>query len=155
MNDTTTLSGPRFIGPLDYIRAHYDMRGVLARLAREYGDPFLVPNPAGPMAFTGHPAMECEHALMIVTMDDAKASAAEARTRPALLNQLTREAQVSEHLSIAVLETRPVQEQIRMDVGVVRPGLVLEELLTHEQHRDAGRRETDRGGHPRTAATEP
>jgi cytochrome P450 len=55
MNDRSTLSGPRFIGPLDYIRAHYDMHAVLARLAREYGDPFLVPNPAGPMAFTGHP----------------------------------------------------------------------------------------------------
>jgi cytochrome P450 len=50
-----TLSGPRYIGPLDYIRAHYDMLGVLQRLEREYGDPFLVPNPSGPMAFTGHP----------------------------------------------------------------------------------------------------
>ena len=39
--------------------------------------------------------------------------------------------------------------------GAVRPQLVLEELLTHEQHRGAGRGQQQAGGHPGAAARVP
>ena len=69
--------------------------------------------------------------------------------------QLAREAQVVEHLLVAALEARPVEQQVRVVLEVVGPLLVLEELLAHEQHRDARRRQADPGRDARAAAAVP
>jgi cytochrome P450 len=49
------IRGPKRMGMLDVIRFLRDPRGVAQRLAREWGDPFLVPDPKQPTLMTGNP----------------------------------------------------------------------------------------------------
>ena len=39
----------------------------------------------------------------------------------------------------ACVESGPVQQQVLVKLEVIRPLFILEKLLAHEQHRDAGR----------------
>jgi cytochrome P450 len=49
------VPGPKRIGPLQYLRALTDPRGILQQMVAEYGDPFVVQSPEGPYVFTGDP----------------------------------------------------------------------------------------------------
>ena len=48
-----------------------------------------------------------------------------------------------------------MQQQVVVEVEVVRPLLVFEKFLAHEQHRNAGRRQADGRGDARAAAAVP
>ena len=99
--------------------------------------------------------MEREHAVPIIRVHDAEALPAQSGMAPAQLDQLARKAHVIEHLLVAVVEARPVKQQVRVCLDIVRPLLVLEELLAHEEHRDTGRGQAEARRHARPAAAEP
>src|SRR5207249_581954 len=57
--------------------------------------------------FAFNPALESEHAILVVCMHDAKPLAAQAGIAPAQVNKFARETQVIEHLLVAAIEPRP------------------------------------------------
>ena len=60
-----------------------------------------------------------------------------------------------EHLLVAPVEARPVEQQVVVRHEVVRPLLVFEKFLPHEQHRNAGRGQAEPGRDAGPAAGEP
>ena len=54
------------------------------------------------VAFALHPAVEGQHAVLIVDVDHAEPLSAQARILPAKPDQLAREPQMIEHLLVAV-----------------------------------------------------
>jgi hypothetical protein len=80
------------------------------------------------------PALEGHDAVVVVNIVRIDPLAPQRRMAAAEPAELAREAQKIPHGLIPV-EPLPVQEQVRT-LGAVMPGLVLEELLTHEQQRD-------------------
>ena len=69
-------------------------------------------------------------------------------------DQVAGEAVEVGHVAVAAVEPVPPDQPLG-PLGVVRPQLVLEELLAHEQHRHAGRRQQQAGRHARAAAGVP
>ena len=62
------------------------------------------------VAFSLHPAVKCEHAVLIVDMHHAEALATQARIAPAKFDQFPRETHMIKHLLIAGVESGPVQD---------------------------------------------
>src|SRR5207253_6326333 len=62
-----------------------------------------------PVSFAFDPALEREHAILVVDVHNAKSLAAQARIAPAQIDELARETQMIEHLLVGVVESRPVQ----------------------------------------------
>ena len=91
------------------------------------------------VALSLHPAVKREHAILIVNMHNAETLTAQARIAPAKFNELPRETHMIQHLLVACVESGPVQQQVLVKLEVIRPLFILEKLLAHEQHRDAGR----------------
>ena len=60
-----------------------------------------------------------------------------------------------EHLLVALVEAGPVEEQIVVRDKIVRPLLVLQKFLPHEQHGNARRGQTEPGRDTGTAARKP
>src|SRR5436190_4544517 len=73
----------------------------------------------------------------------------------AQVDEREREAQMIEHLLVCTVEAGPVQEQATVELGVVRPLLVLQEFLAHEQHWNARGCQTDAGRDAGAAAPVP
>ena len=59
------------------------------------------------------------------------------------------------HRGVRCLESRPEQAQFRTMPEIVRPLLVFEKLLAHEDHRNAGRRERQPHGYAAARARMP
>jgi len=71
---------------------------------------------------------------------------------PAQPDQLTRETQMIDHLFAARLEARPIEQQVLVKAEIIRPLLVLQKFLPHEQHWNARRGETEADRDTGTAA---
>ena len=107
------------------------------------------------VTFTFNPALEGEYAIVIMHMDDAETLSAQSWMLPAQGDQLARETQVIDHLFVACVEARPIEQQVRAKAEIVRPLFVLQEFLSHEEHRNPRRGQPDAGGHAGAAAPEP
>ena len=89
--------------------------------------------------FPFHPTVEGKYPVLIVRVDRAETLPAQRGLLPPQRQQFAREPHVIQHLLIAGVETRPVEQQVFVKVQVVRPLFVLQELLSHEEHRNARR----------------
>src|ERR671919_683186 len=61
------------------------------------------------MPFALNPAMEDEHAVLVVYMDDAEALTTQSRIAPTKSDQLPREAHMIDHLFIAGVQPSPME----------------------------------------------
>jgi hypothetical protein len=98
--------------------------------------------------------MKRQHSVLIVRVHGAKSLAAQAGSIPAHREQFSSEPHVVEHLLVALIQARPVEEQIAVRNKIVRPLLVLQKFLPHEQHGNTRRGETEPGRHMGTAGGE-
>jgi hypothetical protein len=91
------------------------------------------------VSFALHPAVPGEHAILIVAVQHAETLPAQGGIPPAQPHQFAREPYVIEYLLVALVEAGPIEQQVFMELEIVGPLFVLQELLAHEQHRDARR----------------
>jgi len=107
------------------------------------------------LALALDPALEGEHSLVVMGMEDMQSIAAEAGEVPTQLQEFTDEAQVIVHVAIAGIETGPMEQEVLVMVEVVGPLFILEELLAHEKHGDTGSGQAQAGGNTGSAASVP
>ena len=108
------------------------------------------------VSFARHPAMEGEDSVLVAHVNRAESFAAKTGKPPAKppLNS-PRETYVIEPLFVALIDSRPVQQQVLVKLEIVGPLFVLQKLLSHKQHRNARRRQANASGHASPAAAKP
>ena len=95
------------------------------------------------LAFAVGPPMKRKHAIFIVHMHDAKALTTQASMTPSQPEEFPDKPQVVQARLVAGFHTRPVEQEVPVQLEIVRPLLLLEEFLPHEKHGNARRCKTD------------